>query len=363
MIYLDQAATSYPKIQPVKDAVNQAMDIAGNANRSMDLSSSRLIYKTRQSVADYFSVSDFRHVIFNSGNTESLNTCIYGILKKGDHVITTYAEHNSVLRPLYDLEEKGRIQLTICAPYLEDIQKNILTNTRIVIVSHSSNVTGEIYDVDAIGKFVQSKNIIMMVDAAQSAGHIPVSMKNIDVLCFSGHKGLLGVCGIGGICLKKPIDISCLKVGGTGFDSMNKKQPTSYPEHLEAGTMSLLGIASLRAGVQYVMEHQKDIEIKEYNLMKRLYSKIENMHNLVVYSTLFNSTPIFAFNIKGMDNAKVANLLLDKYGIVTRCKMHCAPLMHMHLKSDGLVRASFSFLNTEEEIDLFVQALKELCGE
>lgn len=363
MIYLDQAATSYPKIQPVKDAVNKAMDMAGNANRSMKLSTSRLIYNTRQRVADYFSVSDFRHVIFNSGNTESLNTCIYGILKEGDHVITTYAEHNSVLRPLYDLEQRGIIQLTICAPYLKDIRKKIKENTRMVIVNHSSNVTGKIYDVDTIGKYVRSKNILMMVDAAQSAGHIPVCMENIDILCFSGHKGLLGVSGIGGICLRDEIEIGCLKMGGTGFDSMNKKQPDSYPEHLEAGTMNLLGIASLNAGTQYVMEHQKEIERKEQSLMKRLYSNIEGMHNLIVYSTLLNSTPIFAFNIMGMDNTKVADILLNKYGIVTRCKMHCAPLMHQHLKSDGLVRASFSFLNTEEEMDIFVQALKEMCGE
>lgn len=363
MIYLDQAATSFPKIQPVKDAVNRAMDIAGNANRSMDVSSSRLIFETRQKVAEYFHVPDFRYVIFNSGNTESLNTCIYGVLKKGDHVITTYAEHNSVLRPLYDLEKKGLIQLSICAPYLDSISQNIRENTVIVILSHSSNVTGEIYDVDAIGRYVRSKNILMMVDAAQSAGHVPMSMENIDIVCFSGHKGLLGVSGIGGICLKNYIDVSCLKVGGTGFDSLNHEQPQAYPEHLEAGTMNLLGIASLNAGVQYLMEHQESIEQKERQLMERLYQSVSSIHNLIVYSQQEHSTPIFAFNVRGMDNTRVADLLMSKYDIVTRCKMHCAPEMHKHLKSNGLVRASFSFLNTLEEVDVFVQALVELCGE
>ncbi len=363
MIYLDQAATSFPKIQPVKNAVNDAMNIAGNANRSMDVSSSRLIFETRKKIANYFHVSDFRHVIFNSGNTESLNTCIYGILKQGDHVITTYAEHNSVLRPLYDLEKRGIIQLTICAPYLDSIQTNIRKNTAMVIVSHSSNVTGEIYDVDTIGKYVRSKNILMMVDAAQSAGHVQLSMENIDILCFSGHKGLLGVSGIGGICLKNPIDISCLKVGGTGFDSLNHEQPKAYPEHLEAGTMNLIGIASLNAGVQYLMENQEIIERKEKQLMNRLYKEAASIKNLIVYSKQENSTPIFAFNIRGIDNTRVADLLLFKYDIVTRCKLHCAPEMHKHLKSNGLVRASFSFLNTLEEVDFFAQALKELSGE
>ena len=220
MVYLDQAATSFPKLDVVKQAVMDALDVAGNANRSSNMDSSRLIFAARRNIAQFFGLSDFHRVILNGGNTESLNTCIKGILKENDHVITTYAEHNSVLRPLYELEEKGIITLTICAPYLEDIKCHIQKNTRMVIVTHSSNVTGEIFDVDSIGKYCKECGILFMVDAAQSAGHIPVSMENIDVLCFSGHKGLLGIGGIGGFCVKD-IEVKPLISGGTGIDSFN----------------------------------------------------------------------------------------------------------------------------------------------
>ena len=258
MVYLDQAATSFPKLEEVKQAVMMAFDVAGNANRSSNMDSSRLIFEARRNIAQFFGLSDFHRVILNGGNTESLNTCIKGILKEKDHVITTYAEHNSVLRPLYELEEKGIITLTICAPYLEDIKNHIQKNTRMVIMTHSSNVTGEIFDVDLIGQYCKECGVLFMVDAAQSAGHIPVSMENIDVLCFSGHKGLLGIGGIGGFCVKD-MEVKPLISGGTGIDSFNPQMPEAYPEHLEAGTQNIVGIAALNAGIQYVQSHQKEI--------------------------------------------------------------------------------------------------------
>lgn len=363
MVYLDQAATSFPKLDCVQKAVIDAMQLAGNANRSSNMDTSRLIFETRKNVADFFGMPDFHRVILNSGNTESLNTCIYGVLHEKDHVITTYAEHNSVLRPLYDLEKKGMITLTICAPYLEDIQRQVKKNTRMVIMNHSSNVTGEIFDVDAVGKYCKNHRILLMVDAAQSAGHIPVSMENVDILCFSGHKGLLGLAGIGGFCLQEDIDVEPFILGGTGIDSFNLDMPFSYPEHLEAGTMNLVGIASLNAGVNYVKEHFFDIQQKEKVLLKRLY---KGLHGYVhFYSNFENSTPIVAFSMDGKENAYISDVLHYKYGIVSRCGVHCAPLMHQHLKTEkkGLVRLSLSFQNSLEDIDFAIRAIREISND
>ena len=363
MVYLDQAATSFPKIESVQKAVIQAMQIAGNANRSTNLDASRLIYETRKNVANFFDVPDFHRVIFTSGNTESLNMCIQGILKEKDHVITTYAEHNSVLRPLYALKEKKSISLTICPPYLKNIQKCVQDNTRMIIMTHSSNVTGEIFDVDAIGKYCKEHGILLMVDAAQSAGHISVSMENVDILCFSGHKGLLGIGGIGGFCFKEQVEIKPLISGGTGIDSFNLKMPVSYPEHLEAGTQNLVGIAALNAGILYVKTNQKEIINKEQFLLKRLYDGIKEYVKL--YSSLENSTPIVAFNVKNKDSSYVSDVLNYKYGIVTRCGAHCAPLMHQHLQTEkqGIVRLSVSFQNSKEEIDSVIRAIREISND
>ena len=355
MVYLDQAATSFPKLEEVKQAVMRAFDVAGNANRSSNMDSSRLIFETRRNIAQFFGLSDFHRVILNGGNTESLNTCIKGILKEKDHVITTYAEHNSVLRPLYELEEKGIITLTICAPYLEDIKKHIQKNTRMVIMTHSSNV-------DLIGQYCKECGVLFMVDAAQSAGHIPVSMENIDVLCFSGHKGLLGIAGIGGFCVKD-MEVKPLISGGTGIDSFNPQMPEAYPEHLEAGTQNIVGIAALNAGIQYVQSHQKEIVEKECFLLQKLYEGLSGY--VEFYSSLENSTPIVAINIPGKDSAYVSDLLNYKYGIVTRCGAHCAPLMHKHLKTEerGIVRLSISFQNTIEDIDFVVRAIQEISND
>lgn len=362
MVYLDQAATSFPKLDVVKQAVMDAIEVAGNANRSSNMDSSRLIFEARRNIARFFGLSDFHRVILNGGNTESLNTCIKGILKEKDHVITTYAEHNSVLRPLYELEEKGVISLTICSPYLKDIKNHIRNNTRMVIMTHSSNVTGEIFDVDLIGKYCKESDILFMVDAAQSAGHIPVSMGNIDVLCFSGHKGLLGIGGIGGFCVKG-IEVKPLISGGTGIDSFNPHMPEAYPEHLEAGTQNLVGIAALNAGVKYVSENQKEIMEKEYFLLQKLYEGLTGY--VEFYSSLENSTPIVAINIPGKDSAYVSDVLNYKYGIVTRCGAHCAPLMHKYLNTEerGIVRLSLSFQNTKEDVDFVIRAIRKISND
>mgnify|MGYP001230834242 FL=1 len=355
MIYLDQAATSFPKIKEVQDAVIDCMNHCTNANRSTSttsLNASRLIYQTRKLIKEYFHVPQDGCVVLNSGNTESLNTCIKGILKKGDHVITTYAEHNSVLRPLYQLEKANIITLSITSPTVEGIKKNLQKNTKMIIVTHSSNVTGEIYPIAEIGKLAHEHGILMMSDIAQSAGHLLIDMEkmNLDILCFSGHKGLLGNSGVGGFCLAQSIEVEPLISGGTGMDSFNHFQSDYYPEHVEAGTRNITGIASLKAGVCYLMKYQDE------------KSKYTNELVELLYGDFKERTPILAFNIQGMDSFQAADLLNNKYDIAIRCGTHCAPLIHQHLNTvkSGIVRVSLSFVNTKEEIQFFIKAIKEI---
>lgn len=365
MIYLDNAATSFPKIPEVKKAVNEAMDCYINANRSTGtdaLTTDRLLYQTRKKIALYFNLPSFDRVIFNSGNTESLNTCIKGLLNPHDHVITTYAEHNSVLRPLYSINA----DLSIVAPYKEDIEKAIRTDTKMIIMTHSSNVTGELYDIDAIGQLAFKHHILFVVDSAQSAGHIKIDMQksHIDLLTFSGHKGLLGISGIGGICINTDSIIRPLKTGGTGIDSYNPSQPDHYPEHLEAGTLNIPGIASLHAGISYLLAHQTEIEEKEKYLFDILYKGMKEISSIHFYCDYdhYLHTPIIAFNLGDYESAKVSDLLSYRYHITTRCGAHCAPRMHDHLhtKESGIVRLSLSFLNSIEDIEEVLRALKEL---
>ena len=365
MIYLDNAATSFPKISEVKQAVDEAMDHCINANRSTGndaLTTDRLLYQTRKKIALYFNLPSFDHVIFNSGNTESLNTCIKGLLNPHDHVITTYAEHNSVLRPLYAVNA----DLSIVAPYKEAIEKAIRNDTKMIIMTHSSNVTGELYDIDAIGQLAYKHHILFVVDSAQSAGHIKIDMQksHISILTFSGHKGLLGVSGIGGLCINTDRVIKPLKTGGTGIDSYNHFQPDHYPEHLEAGTLNIPGIASLHAGISYLLDHQKEIEEKEKSFFDTLYKGMKKIPSIHFYCDYDHNphTPIIAFNLGDYDSAKISDLLSYRYSITTRCGAHCAPRMHEHLhtKESGIVRLSLSFMNSKEDIEEVLSALKEL---
>lgn len=367
MIYLDQAATSFPKIKEVQDAVIDCMNYCTNANRSTSstsLNASRLIYQTRRLIKEYFHVPQEGYVILNSGNTESLNTCIKGILQNGDHVITTYAEHNSVLRPLYQLEKANVITLSITSPTVEGIKKYLQKKTKLIIVTHSSNVTGDVYPIAEIGKLAHEHGILMMSDVAQSAGHLPIDMEkmNLDILCFSGHKGLLGNSGVGGFCLADAIKMEPLISGGTGMDSFNHFQSNYYPEHVEAGTRNITGIASLKAGVSYLMKYQNEKSRYANELIELLYNGLKSIPQVILYGNFKEKTPILAFNIQGMDSFQVADILSNQYDIAIRCGTHCAPLMHQHLNTveSGLVRVSLSFMNTIEEIHFFIKAIQKI---
>lgn len=376
MIYLDNAATTMKKPQCVIDAVVAAMSHMGNAGRgatSAALDASRVIYDTREKLSDLFNLQNPSRVAFTCNSTESLNTAIKGILSSGDHAITTALEHNSVLRPLYDLQAKGmELSIVDCDENgnidYNDFEKLIKENTKAIVCTHASNLVGNVLDVKKIGAIAKKHNLIFIVDASQSAGVFPIDMQdmNIDILCFTGHKGLLGPQGTGGICVREGIDVRPLKVGGSGVNTFSKEQPVEMPTHLEAGTLNGHAIAGLNAALDYLKEEGIDnIQKREEELMFRFYNGIKDIKDIKIFGNFENKrAAIVTFNVGDIDSAAFSDELSFAYDISTRAGAHCAPLMHkaMNTVEQGAVRFSFSHYNTEEEIDTAIKAVKEIAA-
>ena len=376
MIYLDNAATTMKKPQCVIDAVVAAMSHMGNAGRgatSAALDASRVIYDTREKLSDLFNLQNPSRVAFTCNSTESLNTAIKGILSSGDHAITTALEHNSVLRPLYDLQSKGmELSIVDCDENgnidYNDFEKLIKENTKAIVCTHASNLVGNVLDVKKIGSIAKKHNLIFIVDASQSAGVFEIDMQdmNIDILCFTGHKGLLGPQGTGGICVREGIDVRPLKVGGSGVNTFSKEQPVEMPTHLEAGTLNGHAIAGLNAALDYLKEEGIDnIQKREEELMFRFYNGIKDIKDIKIFGNFENKrAAIVTFNVGDIDSAAFSDELSFAYDISTRAGAHCAPLMHkaMNTVEQGAVRFSFSHYNTEEEIDTAIKAVKEIAA-
>ena len=376
MIYLDNAATTMKKPQCVIDAVVAAMSHMGNAGRgatSAALDASRIIYDTREKISDLFNLQNPSRVAFTCNSTESLNTAIKGILSSSDHAITTALEHNSVLRPLYDLQAKGmELSIVDCDENgnidYNDFEKLIKENTKAIVCTHASNLVGNVLDVKKIGSIAKKHNLIFIVDASQSAGVFPIDMQdmNIDILCFTGHKGLLGPQGTGGICVREGIDVRPLKVGGSGVNTFSKEQPVEMPTHLEAGTLNGHAIAGLNAALDYLKEEGIDnIQKREEELMFRFYNGIKDIKDIKIFGNFENKrAAIVTFNVGDIDSAAFSDELSFAYDISTRAGAHCAPLMHkaMNTVEQGAVRFSFSHYNTEEEIDTAIKAVKEIAA-
>ena len=376
MIYLDNAATTMKKPQCVIDAVVAAMSHMGNAGRgatSAALDASRVIYDTREKLSDLFNLQNPSRVAFTCNSTESLNTAIKGILSSGDHAITTALEHNSVLRPLYDLQAKGmELSIVDCDENgnidYNDFEKLIKENTKAIVCTHASNLVGNVLDVKKIGSIAKKHNLIFIVDASQSAGVFPIDMQdmNIDILCFTGHKGLLGPQGTGGICVREGIDVRPLKVGGSGVNTFSKEQPVEMPTHLEAGTLNGHAIAGLNAALDYLKEEGIDnIQKREEELMFRFYNGIKDIKDIKIFGNFENKrAAIVTFNVGDIDSAAFSDELSFAYDISTRAGANCAPLMHkaMNTVEQGAVRFSFSHYNTEEEIDTAIKAVKEIAA-
>lgn len=375
MIYFDNAATTLHKPHEVIEAVVHAMTTAGNASRGThtgSLAASRTVYETRKKIADFFHCSRADHVIFTSNSTEALNIAICGTLGKGDHIISTDLEHNSVLRPLYHLEEQGA-SLTFlsankkgCIDY-DDFKRSIKPNTKAIVCTHASNLTGNVLDIERIGRIAKAHNLLFIVDASQSAGCIEINMEtmNIDILCFTGHKGLLGPQGTGGLCIHESVEIRPFKHGGSGIHSYEKGKPQAYPARLEAGTLNSHGIAGLCAAINYINTITIPvIAKKEQELLWHFYKGICNIPEIHIYGDFDTKerAAILSLNIEGYDSGTVSDLLSQEYDIATRPGAHCAPRMHQALGTTetGAVRFSFSSFNTMEEVETAIQALKEL---
>lgn len=374
MIYFDNAATTLHKPQEVIDAVIKAMTSMGNAGRgntSASMEASHIIFDTRENLAKFFNIKDSSRIAFTCNSTEALNIAIKGALTTGDHVITTMLEHNSVLRPLYEMENKGVELSIIQADKLgnisyDEIQSLIKNNTKSIVCTHGSNLTGNLVDIEKIGKICKEHNLLFIVDASQTAGVFPIDVKkmNIDILCFTGHKSLLGPQGTGGIFVKEGIEVTPLKSGGTGILTYSKNQPSIMPTHLEAGTLNGHGIAGLNAGIEFINKiGMKKIREKEENLMWRFYNEVKELPHIKIYGDFSKKErcPIVTLNIDNYDSGDIAEELLN-YGVATRAGGHCAPLMHEALGTikQGAVRFSFGYFNTEEEVDEVIKIIKNI---
>lgn len=377
MIYLDNAATTLHKPPQVMEAVLHAMITMGNAARGAHggaLEASRTVFGTREKLARLFSCRRADHVVFTTNSTEALNIAINGTIHRGDHVISTDCEHNSVLRPLYRLEEERGVELDFVPADRQgrvdysDFERLMRPHTRAVVCTHCSNLTGNIMDLARISDIAHRHGALLLVDASQTAGTVPIHMEalGVDVLCFTGHKGLMGPQGTGGLCIRPGVEIAPWKVGGSGVHSYDRHQPMEYPTRLEAGTLNSHGIAGLSAALDVILERGvEDIQRAEHALMQRFYEGVRDIPGVTVYGDF--SAPercaIVALNIRDYDSSAVSDELTVTYGIATRPGAHCAPRMHKALGTteQGAVRFSFSCYNTEQEVDAAIAAVRAIA--
>lgn len=375
MIYLDSSATSFLKPPQVAEAVFNSFSTIGNAGRGAHaptLNASRLIYDTRDKLAALFGSPDPSRIVFACNATEALNIAIHGAVHTGEHVITTACEHNSVLRPLYLKEETGT-ELTIipadekgCIRY-DLLNASLKPNTAAIVLTHASNLTGNVTDMAFVSDFAKKHGLLLIVDASQTAGSIPINVMDmgIDILCFTGHKGLFGPQGTGGLYLREGLTLPPFKSGGSGVHSFDRHHPTDMPTALEAGTLNGHGIAGLNAGLDYIQSTGvENIHNKEISLARRFLAGITDIPDLKIYGDMDAPlrAPIVSLNIGDMSSASVSDMLWEDYEICVRAGAHCAPLMHKTFGTEkqGAVRFSFSCFNTEDEIDRAIQALHEI---
>lgn len=376
MIYLDSAATSLWHPKEVEERMLQALHGCGNAGRGVHdatMDAGRVVFETRMRLAALFHAESPERIAFTCNDTEALNTAIFGLFHQGDHVITTVCEHNSVLRPLYALEKRG-LELSIIPadeegmPEYDQMEAAVKKNTKAIVITHASNLTGNRIDLARVHTIAERYSLLLLVDAAQTAGILPIDVQKsgIDVLCFSGHKGLLGPQGTGGIYVRPGLFIRPLKMGGSGIRSYEKEQPSAMPEHLEAGTLNVHGIAGLSGALEYLEKTGiAAIYQKEMEWMRLFLEEIRDIPGLILYGTkdLQQKVPTVALNIGSYDSGYVSDWLYEEYGIATRSGAHCAPLMHKSLRTrkQGAVRFSFSHVLQEEEVRMAAQALCEFA--
>lgn len=378
MIYLDNAATTIHKPQTVIDAVTQAMRSLGNAGRgatSGALDAARTIHGCRAKLARLLGCPRADHVCFTPNSTAALNTVINGVVRPGDRVVTTVLEHNSVLRPLNRLaaEQGVTVEHAGCDANgvldYDELEQLVTPDTRAVVVTHASNVTGNSVDIARVAAMAHAAGALVIVDASQPAGamHIDMQAMGLDIVCFTGHKGLMGPQGTGGLAVAEGIDVAPWAMGGTGVHSFDALQPLEWPTRLEAGTLNGHGIAGLSAGLDFI-EAQGGVEAiaaHERALADRFLAGVREIPGIKLYGAFGQPTrsAIVSLNVGDIDSAEISDALMQGWGIATRPGAHCAPLMHRALGTErqGVVRFSFGYFNTDEEVDTAIDALRDLA--
>lgn len=379
MIYLDNAATSFPKPESVYRAVDefqrQIGASPGRSSHTVARAAGKIVAETRGLVAELFHIANPNQVAFTANATEALNLGLKGLLRPGDHVVTTATDHNSILRPLRFLEEDIGLQVTRvgcdgagCVNPV-DIQAALQPTTCLVCMTHASNVTGSIHDIKAVSDLVHNNKTLLMIDAAQTAGCVPIDVQamGIDLLAFTGHKGLLGPQGTGGLYVRPGLEIKPLREGGTGSESSSDHQPARMPDHLESGTPNTPGLAGLGAAVRFILDTGPDkITAHEQALTEQLLAQLSAIDGIVVHGLPASPqrTAVVSFTLRGLPPLNLSHLLDSGFGVATRSGLHCAPLIHRYLGTadSGTVRASIGFFNTAADIEALYAAVRQIAG-
>ncbi|QRG67681.1 aminotransferase class V-fold PLP-dependent enzyme [Brevibacillus choshinensis] len=379
IIYLDNAASTWPKPPTVKEMMAEVIeDFAANPGRgghTLAMKASKTVFRTRVQLSRLFGIQNPNNLFFYLNATQALNQAIKGFLKPGDHVISSSVEHNSVRRPLEYMRKTSGVEVTFVGPradhlfHVEDFKQVIQPNTRLLVVSHASNLTGVILPIAELGALAKEHGISLLVDASQSAGVLPIHVEemNIDMLAFPGHKGLYGPQGTGALYVHNDIDLEPLIHGGTGSQSEAIDQPTTRPDRYESGTVNTVGLAGLLAGVTYVMEKGvEQIRQHEWELVKKTISALGEIPGVEVYGPGIQTerVAVVSFNVAGVDASEVSFILDQQYGIATRSGYHCTPLGHQTAGTEqrGAVRASYGIFNTDKDVEALIQAVREIAS-
>jgi len=378
VIYFDNAATSWPKPPEVASAIiDHARDAGGNPGRAghrMSIAAARLIEDTRDLLAALVNAPDSSQMVFTLNATHALNIALHGLLRPGDHVVTTSMEHNSVMRPLHDLAAGGvEVSVVACgvdgALDLDDVRRAMRPGTRLLVTTHASNVVGTLLPVAELGALARAHGARYLVDAAQTAGVVPIDVEamGIDLLAFPGHKGLLGPTGTGGLYIREGVTLTPLVRGGTGSDSASEVQPEFLPDVHESGTLNVAGIAGLGASLRFLSEIGVDtVRAHELRLVARLVEAASDIPGITILGPRdqVRQCGVVSFTIAGATPSEVAQLLDDSFGILARAGLHCAPSAHRTIGTfpDGTVRFSVGWFNTDLEIDASVAALRQIAA-
>jgi cysteine desulfurase / selenocysteine lyase len=379
MIYLDNAATTFPKPERVMRRMVEiylSMGVSpGRGSYDLTWEAQGVAWRTRQKIASFFGAGDPERVIFTSNASDALNIAIQGMIKPGDHIVSTHLEHNSVLRPLNHLHDKGIIEYDLVYSdsqgyiHPDDVKRAITPTTKLVVVTHASNVIGTVQAIAEIGRVCKERGVPLLVDAAQTAGVIQIDMKasHIAAIAFTGHKSLLGPTGIGGLILDRDVSIEQTRWGGTGIESKSRFHTPAFPHRLEVGTHNLLGIIGLYESISYLEDQSIGrIHKREMTLLKRLRDGLSGIEGVTVYcaNDLSNHVALLSANIAGLDPEDVGEMLNHDFGIAVRTGLHCAPGVHETIPTTprGSVRFSLGPFTTEAHIDRAVEAMRAIAG-